>query len=96
MKNPRTLEEMFYIDNRYALAEEATFNSKDQKESGHIDQSSSSKGRDKKRKLNHSINTIERPRRHKEYRPRPGEFEGFLNRICIFHPQGMHKTRDYD
>jgi hypothetical protein len=25
-----------------------------------------------------------------------GEFEGFLDRICIFHPQGKHKTRDCD
>jgi hypothetical protein len=25
-----------------------------------------------------------------------GEFEGFLDRICIFHPQGKHKTRNCD
>jgi hypothetical protein len=24
--------------------------------------------------------------------PRSGEFEGFLYHICIFHPQGKHKT----
>jgi hypothetical protein len=39
---------------------------------------------------------MERPRRNKEYRPRPGEFEGILDRICIFHPQRKHKTWDSD
>jgi hypothetical protein len=39
---------------------------------------------------------VEQPRCNKEYRPRPGEFEGFLDRICIFHPQGKHKTQNYD
>jgi hypothetical protein len=24
--------------------------------------------------------------------PRSSEFEGFLYHICIFHPQGKHKT----
>jgi hypothetical protein len=28
--------------------------------------------------------------------PRLGEFEGFLYHICIFHPQGKHKTWDCD
>jgi hypothetical protein len=38
MKNPRLLEEMFYIANRYIVAEEATLNTKEQKkESGHTD-----------------------------------------------------------
>jgi hypothetical protein len=31
-----------------------------------------------------------------EYRPRLGEFEGFLDRIYIFHPQGKHKTQNCD
>jgi hypothetical protein len=35
MKNPRTSEEMFYIANRYALAEEVTLDTIEQKESGH-------------------------------------------------------------
>jgi hypothetical protein len=56
----------------------------------------SSKGHDKKGKSDRSVNTVEWPHRHKEYRPRPGEFKGFLDRICIFHPQGKHKTWDYD
>jgi hypothetical protein len=95
MKNPRTSKEMFYITNRYALAEEATLNSREhKKESGHTDKPSSSKGHDKKRKLDRSINAGERPCRHKEYWLRPGEFEGFLDHICIFHLKGKHKTRD--
>jgi hypothetical protein len=93
MKDPRMSEEMFYIANRYTLAEEATFDNREQKkESGHTDQLSSSKGHDKNRKPDRSINAIEWSHRHKEYQPRPGEFEGFLDRICIFHPQGKHKT----
>jgi hypothetical protein len=79
MKNPRLLEEMFYIANRYVMAEEATLNTKEQKkESGHTDQPSSSKGHDKKRKMDRSINGL--------VAIRPGEFEGFLDCICIFHP----------
>jgi hypothetical protein len=39
---------------------------------------------------------VERPWRHKEYQPWLGEFKGFLDRICIFHPQRKHKTRDCD
>jgi hypothetical protein len=86
MKNPRTSKEMFAIANKYALAEEVTLNTREQKELGHTDQPSSSKGHDKKRKADHPVNAMEQPRRHKEYRPRPGEFESFLDRICIFHP----------
>jgi hypothetical protein len=98
MKNPRMSEAMFAIANKYALAEEATLDTREQKkeESGHTNQPSSSKGHDKKRKADRSINAVERPWLNKEYRPRPGEFEGFLDRICIFHLQGKHKTRDYD
>jgi hypothetical protein len=33
MKNPRTLEEMFYIADKYALARDATLDSREQKES---------------------------------------------------------------
>jgi hypothetical protein len=78
---------MFSIANRHALAEEATLDTREQKnESGHPDQPSSSKGHDKKRKPNHSVNAVEHPCCHKEYWPRLGEFEGFLDRICIFHP----------
>jgi hypothetical protein len=39
---------------------------------------------------------VERPQRNKEYRPWPSEFEGFLDHICIFHPEVKHKTRDWD
>jgi hypothetical protein len=35
MKNPRTPEEMLAIANKYALAEEATLDTWEQKESGH-------------------------------------------------------------
>jgi hypothetical protein len=78
---------MFSITNRYALAEEARLDTREQrKESGHQDQPSSSKGHNKKRKPHRSINVVEWPHHHKEYRPRPGEFEGFLDHICIFHP----------
>jgi hypothetical protein len=43
MKNPTMSEEMFYITNRYAVAKEATLESREQKkESGHMDQPSSS------------------------------------------------------
>jgi hypothetical protein len=64
MKNPRTLEAMFVIANRYALAEEATLDTREEKkekDSGHTDQPSSSKGHDKKRKADHSINAVEWP-----------------------------------
>jgi hypothetical protein len=86
MKNPRVSEEMFYITNRYALDREATLDNREQKESGHTNEPSSSKGHDKKGKVDHSINAVEWPHRHKEYWPRPGEFDGFLDRICIFTP----------
>jgi hypothetical protein len=99
MKNPRTLEAMFAITNKYALAEEATLDTREQKkekDSSHVDQPSSSKGHDKKRKVDHSVNVVERPRRSKEYWSRSSEFEGFLDCICIFHPQGKHKTKNCD
>jgi hypothetical protein len=98
MKNPRMSEEMLAIINKYALAEETTIDTREQKkeESSHSDQPSSSKGHNKKRKAGHSVNNIERPQHNKEYWPRSDEFKDFLDRICIFHPQGKHKTRDYD
>jgi hypothetical protein len=93
MRNPKMLEEMFYIANRYTLAEEVTLDTREQKkESSNTDQPSSSKGHDKKTKADCSINVVEQPHRHKEYRPRLGEFEGFLDHICIFHPWGKHMT----
>jgi hypothetical protein len=85
---------MFSIANRYTLAKEATLNTREQKESGLPDHPSSSKCHDKKRKPYLSVNAVEQPHHHKEYHPRPGEFEGFLDPICIFHPQGKQKTRD--
>jgi hypothetical protein len=87
MKNPRTSEAMFTIANKYAMAKEATLDTREQKkekDSSHADQPSSSKGDDKKRKVDCSINAVQRSWCNKEYRPRPGEFEGFLDRICIF------------
>jgi hypothetical protein len=61
MKNPKILEEMFAIANNYALAEEVNLETSEQKESGHTDQPSSSKGRHKKRKADCSINAVELP-----------------------------------
>jgi hypothetical protein len=60
MKNPRTSEQMLAIASKYALAEEAILDTREQKKkSGHTDQSSSSKGHDKKRKVDCSINAVE-------------------------------------
>jgi hypothetical protein len=50
MKNSRTSEALFAITNKYALAEEATLNTREQKmekELSHMDQPSLSKGHDK-------------------------------------------------
>jgi hypothetical protein len=99
MKNPRTSEEMLAITNKYALAEEVTLDTRDpkkDKELGHSDQPSTSKGNDKKRKLDLSVANVEWSCLNKEYLSWPGEFEGFLDWIYIFHPQGKHKTRDCD
>jgi hypothetical protein len=54
---------MFVITNKYTLAEEATLDTREQKEkeSGHMEQPSSSKGHDKKRKVDHSVNVVEGP-----------------------------------
>jgi hypothetical protein len=87
MKNPRMSEQMFSITNRYTLAEEATLDIREQKkESAHPDQPSASISHDKKRKPDHSVNALEWPHYHMEYRPRPGQFKGFLDHICIFYP----------
>jgi hypothetical protein len=39
MKNPRTLEEMLAITNRYALAEEVTLETRDQKKDNELSHS---------------------------------------------------------
>jgi hypothetical protein len=99
MKNPKMSKEMLEIANKYTLAEEENLDTREQKkdkELGHSDQPSTSKSHDKKRKKDHSTADIEWPCRNKEYRPRSGEFEGFLDWICILHPRGNHKTCDYD
>jgi hypothetical protein len=69
MKNPRMSKEMFYIANRYTLTEEATLDTREQKELGHADQPKSSKGHEKKRKVDSSINVVDQHHRHKEYWP---------------------------
>jgi exonuclease III len=96
-KNPRASKEMFTIANKYTLAKGVALDIREQKkekDSGHMDQPSSFKGHDKMRKADRFVNAVERLRCKKEYRPRTGEFEGFLDRICIFHPQGKHKTQN--
>jgi hypothetical protein len=51
---------MFSITNRYALAEEVTLDTREKKkESGHPDRPSSSKGHNRKRKPDHSVNAVE-------------------------------------
>jgi hypothetical protein len=52
MKNLRMSEAIFTIANRYALAEETTLDTREQRkenDSAHMDQPSTSKGHDKKR-----------------------------------------------
>jgi hypothetical protein len=46
LKNPRMSEQMLAIANKYDMVEEATLDTREQKESGHIDQPSSYKGHD--------------------------------------------------
>jgi hypothetical protein len=53
---------MFAIASKYALAEEATLNTREQKkekDTCHVDQPSSSKGHDKKRKADRSTKMVE-------------------------------------
>jgi hypothetical protein len=77
--------------NKYALAEEVTLNNKEckkDKKLSHSDLPESSQGNDKKRKHDLSMANVEQPRHNRiEYRPRLGEFEGFIDGICIFHSQ---------
>jgi hypothetical protein len=64
MKSPSMSEEMLAITNKYAMVEEATLDTREQKkekESGHAKRPSLSKGHDKKRKVDHFINMVERP-----------------------------------
>jgi hypothetical protein len=61
MKNPMTYEEMLAIANKYALVEEVTLDTRDQKkdkELGHSDQPNTSKNNDKKRKVDRSVANI--------------------------------------
>jgi hypothetical protein len=83
---------MLEITNKYALPEEATLNTrdlkKDKKPSHQV--SGTSKSQDKKRKPEHMVANVKpsnHPRYFKpEYRPKPGEFNIFLDGKCIFHP----------
>jgi hypothetical protein len=92
MKNPRAFEEMLAITNKYALTEEATLDNRDakkDKESSQSDQSDTSKNNDKMRKHDRSLANVERSQHNRtEYRPYSVEFEGFLERISIFHLRG--------
>jgi hypothetical protein len=79
------------IANKYALAEEVTLDNKDtkkDKELSQSDQPNTYKNNDKKRKLNWCVANVEQQCHNSTmYRPRLGEFKGFLDRICIFHPR---------
>jgi hypothetical protein len=57
---------------------------KKDKELGHSDHPNTSKSNDKKRKSDRSMANVERLHRNKEYQTWLGEFEGLLDRICIF------------
>jgi hypothetical protein len=62
-KYPSMSEAMFTIANKYALAEEATLDTSEQKkekDSSHVDHPNSSKGHNKKRKEDHSAYAVER------------------------------------
>jgi hypothetical protein len=90
MKNCSMSEAMFSIANKYALPEEVTLDTREQKkekELGHVDQPSLSNYHDKTRKVDRSINAVERSRCNKKYQPKLGEFEVFMLRIYIFHPR---------
>jgi hypothetical protein len=91
LKNPRTSEEMLAIANNYALAEEATLDNREAKKDKEPSQSNRpgpSKSNDKKRKPDRFVANVERLRHNRtDYQPWPREFEGFLDRICIFYPR---------
>jgi hypothetical protein len=97
MKKPRLLEEILSIANKCALDEDATLDKKEakkDKKSSQSDQPDMSKGNDK-RKHDYSVTNMVQPQCNRtKYWPQPREFEGFFDVICIFHPQGKHKTRD--
>jgi hypothetical protein len=92
MKNPRAFKETLAITNKYALAEEMTLNNRDakkDKESSQSDRSDTSKNNDKMRKPDGSLVNVEQSQCNRtKYRPWLVEFEGFLERISIFHPRG--------
>jgi hypothetical protein len=52
---------MLAIANKYTMAEEVTLDTREQKkDSGHTDQPSLSKGHNKNRKADYSVNAVER------------------------------------
>jgi predicted HNH restriction endonuclease len=98
MKNPKTSEEMLAITNKYALVEEVTLDTRErkkEKDSSHADQPSSSKGHDKKRKVNHSINTVERPRRICHSAPYGGHYGAFCTNAKVWQ-SGFYWPTMYD
>jgi hypothetical protein len=90
MKNPRTLEEMLAIANRYALAEEATLETRESrkdKKPSRLGRAGTSKSNDKKMKPDRMMANVERLCCSRtEYQPQPDEYEGYLDGICMFHP----------
>jgi hypothetical protein len=98
MKNPIMLEEMLAISNKYALVEETTIDARETKRDkklSHTDRPRTLKPNDKKRKHDHYVANVVLPHRNRtDYRPWLGKYEGFLDGIYIFHPQGKHKTQE--
>jgi hypothetical protein len=92
MKNTRTSEEMLAIANKYTLAEEVSLDNrypKKDKKSSQSDRPDTSTNNDKKRKHELSVANVEQPHHNRtKYQPQPSEFEGFLDRICIFSSPG--------
>jgi hypothetical protein len=56
-----------------------------------MNQPSSSKGHDKKRKRDHILNAVERPHRQKEYRPRLGKFDYVFSGLDSYEPKRKQK-----
>jgi hypothetical protein len=81
---------MLAIAKKYALAEEATLEtreSKKDKKPSRPDRAGTSMSKEKKRKPDRMMANVERPRCSRtEYQPRPDEYEGYLDGICMFHP----------
>jgi len=97
-KDVRTCEELFFIANQYALAEEAVLktrkNRRDRKTSHH-EKHESSRTQDKKKKSDCEVMNIERPRSPKPVHGiNPTECADFLERKSVIHPQGNHKMKD--